>query len=1015
MKFTDIFIKRPVLACVISLVILLLGVRAFQDLELRQYPKVKDSVIKITTVYPGANADLIKGFITTPLQQAIATADGIDYLEASSGQNVSVITAHIRLDYDPDVAMTDILTKVQQVKSELPSEAQDPVIAKDSASGLALVYLSFTSEKMSNEKITDYLIRSIQPQMSTIEGVSEALILGRKTFAMRIWLDIDKLAALNISAEDVFNVLRANNFQSAAGETKGSLVVYPVDASTDVSDAKDFERLIIKTNKTAQVRLSDIARIELGAESYDSEVIFNGKNAIFIGVKNTPGANPLDVIQRVRDILPDIQRQAPPGLEVEVGYDTTIFIQKSINEVIKTFIEAILIVVLVIFLFIGSFRAVLIPVITIPLSIIGVLFFIYLLGYSINLLTLLAMVLAIGLVVDDAIVVVENIQRHLEEGYNKLDASIMGAREIAMPVITMTTTLAAVYAPIAFMGGLTGALFSEFAFTLAGSVIVSGVVALTLSPMMSSKILKTGHEGKFALFLNRMFDRLKGAYQMLLKGTLNARASVVLVVIVVLLAQYGMFMFSQKELAPEEDQGIVMVFSTAPQYANLDYLSHYTKEIDAVYNEFEEKFGYFRINGEGGPNIAFSGMILKPWDERERTQMEILPVMQQKVDQVAGVQSFAFSMPTLPGSPNGLPIQFVINTTADYAQLLEMSNTLVEQAMASGKFMFLNNTLKFNKPQINVEIDRQKAAELGVSMSEIGTVLQLFLGDGYSNRFDLDGRSYKVIPQAEQSMRDVPEKIYQYRVRTASGKMIPLSTIVTLSTSAQPGSLTQFQQLNSATLEGLMNFANGTSLGDALAELDKIAAQLLPKGYSVDYAGLSRQFAQEGDKLLYTFIFSVILIFLVLSAQFESFRDPFVILITVPLSICGAMVPLFLGWSTLNIYTQIGLITLVGLISKHGILMVDFANQLQRQGMSKYKAIEEAAAIRLRPILMTTGAMVLGVMPLVFSTGAGSVSRFDIGIVIVMGMSFGTLFTLFVIPTMYTIFAKSKVPAVAAD
>jgi len=1003
MSFTDIFIRRPVLATVISLLILLLGVRALMQLQVREYPEILDTEITITTAYPGASADLIQGFITTPIQQAIASAEGIDYITANSSQNVSQITVKVLLNYDPNKALMEVMNKAAEVRNALPAEAQEPVIQKASGGGSALMYLSFFSEAMNGGQITDYLTRVVQPKLETLDGVAKAELLGGKTFAMRVWLNPDKLAALGVTPAEVALALRSNSYLSAAGQTKGELVAFNITADTNLQTVEAYKQLVVKRTSGSLVRLSDLASIELGAESYDSSVIFSGQKAVFFGIYATPSANPLEVIDRVRAALPGIQGQLPSALQGKIVYDATEYIRSSIYEVIITLGEAALIVVLVIFLFIGSVRAVIIPVVTIPLSMIGVGLFMLFMGYSINLLTLLAMVLAIGLVVDDAIVVVENINRHIEEGKTPMEASLEGAREIAMPVVAMTITLAAVYAPIGFMGGLTGGLFKEFALTLAGAVLISGVIALTLSPMMCSKILSS-HQGAMMQFVDRQFTRLKNRYQSLLHGALDYKPVTGLMIITILVSCYFLYMGAKQELAPPEDQGFLLMQASGPQNATHEYMTRYTDKFNDIFKKLPETGDYFIINGMGTPNVTISGQVMKPWTARSRSQMEVQPELQNQVNGISGLSTAVFSLPRLPGA-SGLPIQFVINTTNDYKMLYEVSQKLLEAVKKSGKFIFIDSDLKFDNRQISLMIDRSKAAELGVSMADIGNTLGILLGGGYTNRFNMEGRSYKVIPQVMQDFRRDPSLLQEYRIKTADGSLVPLSTVIKRGSEIQPNQLNQFQQLNSATLSGVM--MPGVSTGEALAVLQSEAKKLLPQGYGVDYMGQSRQFMQEGNALLYAFLFAILIIFLVLAAQFESFRDPLVVLFSVPMSLCGALIFINLGFSSINIYTQVGLVTLIGLISKHGILMVEFANELQiKNGLNRRAAIEEAAGIRLRAILMTTGAMVLGVLPLLLADGPGAVSRFDIGLTIAAGMGIGTLFTLFVVPTMYLLLGQ---------
>ncbi|NBB11392.1 multidrug efflux RND transporter permease subunit [Pseudomonas sp. SLFW] len=1012
MAFTDPFIRRPVLASVISLLIVLLGFQAFSKLTIRQYPQMENALITVTTAYPGANAETIQGYITQPLQQSLASAEGIDYMTSVSRQNFSVISIYARIGSNSDRLYTELLAKANEVKNKLPQDAEDPVLTKEAADASALMYISFYSAELNNPQITDYLSRVIQPKLATLPGMAQAEILGNQVFAMRLWLDPVKLAGFGLTANDVTDAVRKYNFLSAAGEVKGEYVVTSVNATTDLKSPETFAAIPLKTVGDSRVLLGDVARVEMGAENYDTVSSFDGTPSVYIGIKGTPSSNPLDVIKEVRRIMPELESQLPPSLKASIAYDATLFIQASIHEVVKTLIEAVLIVIVVVFLFLGALRSVLIPVVTIPLSMIGVLFFMQMMGYSINLLTLLAMVLAIGLVVDDAIVVVENIHRHIEEGKTPLNAALEGAREIAMPVVSMTITLAAVYAPIGFLEGLTGALFKEFALTLAGAVVISGVVALTLSPMMCAVLLRHDENPSgLAHKLDQIFDGLKVRYQRVLHGTLNTRPVVIVFAVLVLCLIPVFLKFSQSQLAPDEDQGIIFMMATSPQPTNLDYMNKYTDQFISIFKAFPEYYSSFQINGFNGVQTGVGGFLLKPWDERSRTQMQLLPEVQAKLEGITGLQIFGFNLPSLPGTGEGLPFQFVINTPNDYAALLEVVNRIKKRATESGKFAFLDLDLAFDKPEVVVDIDRAKAAQMGVSMQDLGGSLATLLGEAEINRFTIDGRSYKVIAQVERAYRDNPQWLSNYYVKNAEGTMLPLSTLITVSDRARPRQLNQFQQLNSAIISGFPL----VSMGEAIETVRQIASEEAPAGFAYDYAGASRQFVQEGNALWVTFGLALAIIFLVLAAQFESFRDPLVILVTVPLSICGALIPLFLGISTLNIYTQVGLVTLIGLISKHGILIVEFANQLRRdKGLNAREAVEEAAAIRLRPVLMTTAAMVFGMVPLILATGAGAVSRFDIGLVIATGMSVGTLFTLFVLPCVYTVLAgkdDAKAPA----
>ncbi|MBV8889003.1 MAG: MexW/MexI family multidrug efflux RND transporter permease subunit [Alphaproteobacteria bacterium] len=1010
MHFTDIFIKRPVLALVVSLLILLIGARAMQGLQIRQYPKLSNTTITVTTVYPGASPDLIQGFITTPIEQAVATAEGIDYLTSNSIQGTSTVTAYIRLNYDPSQALTDIMAKVQQVKYLIPAEAQDPIILKATGQTTAVMYLGFASPDLSSAAISDYLTRVVQPLLATVDGVASADILGGQSFAMRLWLDPARMAARGISADDVAAAIRTNNYQSAPGQAKGFYTVTNVEAGTGLADVDQFKHMVVKAKNGAVVRLEDVATIDLGAQSWTSSVSMNGQHAVFIGVQATPTGNPLTLVAGVRALMPEIERNMPPALKMQVAYDSTKFIQASIDEVKMSLGQAVVIVVVVIFLFLGSFRAVLIPIVTIPLSLIGAGSLMAALGFSLNLLTLLAMVLAIGLVVDDAIVVVENIYRHIEEGRSPPQAALIGAREIAGPVISMTLTLAAVYAPIGFLGGVTGALFREFAFTLAGAVIISGIVAVTLSPMMCSLLLnREMSQGRLARLIDQGFSRLAGWYGGKLQRSLDYRPVTALFGIAVFVALVFMYAHTPAELAPEEDQGVLFALTKAPQYANLDYADYYGDELDQAFTAFPETDVRFVVNGRFGPNQGIAGMILKPWGERSRSAQKLKALVQQKVSHVEGLNAFVFSLPPLPASIGGLPVQMVIYSTGGFEQIYQDMQNIKAAARKSGLFIVVDSDLDFNQPTIRIDVDRSKANQLGITMQAIGDTLAVLVGENYINRFNLNGRSYEVIPQVPRADRLSPQTLTQYYVTSATGNQVPLSNLVTLTVVTEPNALTQYNQLNSATFQAVP--MPGVTMGQAVDFLEAQAAAL-PRGYSHDYLSDSRQYVQEGHQLVVTFVFALIVIFLVLAAQFESLRDPLVILVSVPLSMCGAMMPLFFGLATMNIYTQVGLVTLIGLISKHGILMVEFANQLQiGEGFNRRQAIERAARVRLRPILMTTAAMVVGLVPLLTATGAGAASRFSIGIVVVAGMSIGTLFTLFVLPAVYTVLAKDHLAA----
>jgi len=1013
MRFTDIFIKRPVLATVVSLLILLVGARALLSLPIRQYPKLENTVITVTTIYPGASAELMQGFITTPLEQAIATAEGLEYMTSSSVSGKSVIQAYVRLNYDPSKAMTDVMAKVQQVRYLIPRESNDPIITKTTGQTIAVMYLGFSSDQLSSAAISDYLSRVVQPLLATVDGVASADILGGQTFAMRVWLDPKRMAARGITADDVRLAIQLNNFQAAPGNVKGLFTLTAVDTNTGLRGMHEFREMVVKAQDGGLVRLGDIAKLELGAQSTDSSVSMSGVHAVFVGINATPTANPLTMVKDIRAILPSIERDLPPSVHMRIGYDATRFITASIDEVYYTLGQAALIVVLVIYLFLGSLRSVIVPVVTIPLSLVGAAIIMLALGFSLNLLTLLAFVLAIGLVVDDAIVVVENIHRWIEHGKTPVQAAMLGAREIVGPIIAMTITLAAVYAPIGVQGGLTGVLFREFAFTLAGSVIISGIVALTLSPMMCSMLLKGGERGRFERLVERIFARLTESYGRKLHGSLDQRPAIALFAVAVLGSVFFLYLNSFSELAPQEDQGVLFSLTKGPQYANIDYMDAYTDRLDKIYRSFPESEATFVVSGTNGVNNGFAGAILKPWGERARTAQQLQPAMQGAVGEIEGLKIAVFSLPPLPSSANGLPVQMVISSPGGYETIFRIMDQLKTAANKSGLFIFTDSDLDFNSPSVRIKIDRLKASDLGITMGAIGDTLALLVGENFINRFDLQGRSYEVITQVPRTLRLTPERLTEYYVRTASNQYVPLSTVVSIQPYTDANARTQYNQLNSATFAAVLR--PGVTMGQAVEFLEDQSAKLLPQGFRHDYLSETRQYVQEGNTLAVTFGFALIVIFLVLAGQFESLRDPIVILVSVPMSICGALLPLFFGIATINIYSQVGLVTLVGLISKHGILMVSFANEAQRaEGLDRRAAIEKAARVRLRPILMTTAAMVVGLIPLLFANGAGAASRFSIGLVIVAGMSIGTLFTLFVLPTVYTFLAKDHRAAAAA-
>ena len=1004
MRFTDVFINRPVLAIVLSSVMLLLGLQAATQLSLREYPEVEKSVIYVQTAYPGASASTVQGFVTTPLQRRIASAKGVEYITSQSNPGFSEISVWVRLGENSTEVMTEVITKINEARFELPREVEDPVVTNRTGDD-AIMYLALLSDQMSVQQRADYAMRSIQPVLSTVEGVGEARILSSGSFAMRVWLNPARMAAYGVTATDINRALRRDNYISAAGSTRGPLVRASVDAETDVQTPDSFGDIVVRQQGDKRVRLSDVADIELASSTYDSAVYSSGQETIFIAVTEAPGANPLEMAARVKAKLKELESSLPADLEIFMDSDLTVYISEALERVAITLVEATIIVILVILLFLGSLRVVAIPIIAIPLSLTTVLFLIWIMGFSINLLTLLAMVIAIGLVVDDAIVVTENVHRHIEEGELPFHAAIKGAREVALPVMAMTLTLVAVYLPIGFLGGLTGILFSEFALTLAGAVFISGVLALVLSPMMCAYLLKDhDHQGAIANWLDTKFSRLHQAYERLLDHCLNNRGAVMLFAAGILLSLPALYLVSQSELAPEEDSGSIFAMAIPPDYSSLDYTTYFLDEMVDAWKTIPESSHSWQVNE---PSSVFGGIELVRWEERERTLEEIRQEMQAKYAKISGLEIFTFAGGGLPGASSGMPIQFVLSSNADYRELNRVADEVLAAARQSGIFAFITKDLRYSRPEISVAIDRELAARLGISMRDIGETLQIMLGEAETNRFSLEGRSYKVIPQAARGFRLTKEWLERYYLRTSDGNLVPMSTVINVGRRVEPNNMKQFQQLNSATIQGFVVPPNTLSTG--LEFLEKTLKDVAPS-YRVGYEGESRRFIEESQGFLILFATSLIFIYLVLSAQFNSFRDPMIVLISVPLSIFGAIVPIALGFTTLNIYTQIGLLTLIGLISKHGILIVDFANKKFEQGLSRHEAVLEAAALRLRPILMTTFATVLGVLPLLLAFGAGANSRFAIGLMIAAGMSVGTLFTLFVLPAFYLIISKDRAP-----
>ncbi|EGQ9975561.1 multidrug efflux RND transporter permease subunit VmeD [Vibrio vulnificus] len=1010
MRFTDVFIKRPVLAVSISFLIALLGLQAVFKMQVREYPEMTNTVVTVTTSYYGASADLIQGFITQPLEQAVAQADNIDYMTSQSVLGKSTITVNMKLNTDPNAALADILAKTNSVRSQLPKEAEDPTVTMSTGSTTAVLYIGFTSDELSSSQITDYLERVINPQLFTINGVSKVDLYGGLKYALRVWLDPAKMGALRLTATDVMGVLNANNYQSATGQVTGEFVLFNGSADTQVSNVQELENLVVKSGDGEVIRLGDIAKVTLEKSHDVYRASANGQEAVVAAINAAPSANPINIAADVLQLLPQLERNLPSNIKMNVMYDSTIAINESIHEVVKTIVEAAVIVLVVITLFLGSFRAVIIPIVTIPLSLIGVAMVMQAMGFSWNLMTLLAMVLAIGLVVDDAIVVLENVDRHIKEGESPFRAAIIGTREIAVPVIAMTLTLGAVYAPIALMGGITGSLFKEFALTLAGSVFVSGIIALTLSPMMCSKMLKA-HEkpSKFEEKVHHVLDGMTNRYEKMLKAVMDHRPVVIGFALIVFGTLPVLFKFIPSELAPSEDKGVVMLMGTGPSNANLDYLQNTMNDVNKILSDQPEVEFAQVFTGVPNSNQAFGLATLKPWSQREASQAEITKRVGGLVSNVPGMAVTAFQMPELPGAGSGLPIQFVITTPNSFESLYTIASDILTEVTSSPLFVYSDLDLKYDSATMKIKIDKDKAGAYGVTMQDIGITLGTMMADGYVNRIDLNGRSYEVIPQVERKWRLNPESMKNYYVRAADGKAVPLGSLITIDVIAEPRSLPHFNQLNSATVGAVPS--PGTAMGDAINWFENIASSKLPTGYNHDYMGEARQFVTEGSALYATFGLALAIIFLVLAIQFESIRDPIVIMVSVPLAICGALIALAWGLATMNIYSQVGLITLVGLITKHGILICEVAKEEQLHNKrSRIEAVMEAAKVRLRPILMTTAAMIAGLIPLMYATGAGAAQRFSIGIVIVAGLAIGTLFTLFVLPVIYSYLAEKHKP-----
>ena len=1015
MKFTDIFIRRPVLAVSISLLIIILGLQAISKLAVREYPKMTTTVITVTTAYPGADANLIQAFVTSKLEESIAQADNIDYMSSSSAPSSSTITVKMKLNTDPAGALADVLAKVNAVRSELPSGIEDPTVASSSG-GTGIMYISFRSKKLDSSQVTDYINRVVKPQFFTIEGVAEVQIFGAAEYAMRIWLDPQKMAGQNLSAPAVMSALSANNVQTAAGSDNGYYVTYRNKVETTTKSVEQLGNLIVASNGDDLVRLRDIATIELNKESDNSRATANGADSVVLGINPTSSANPLTVAEKIRPLYDNIKKQLPDSIESDILYDRTIAINSSINEVVKTIVEATVIVLVVILMFIGSLRAILIPVLTIPISLIGVLMMLQSLDFSINLMTLLALILAIGLVVDDAIVVLENVDRHIKEGETPFRAAIIGTREIALPVISMTISLIAVYSPMALMGGITGTLFKEFALTLAGAVFISGIVALTLSPMMTSKLLKSNAQPTWMeRKVEHTLGKMNALYNYMLDIVMQNRKSMVVFAMAIFASLPFLFNSLSSELTPNEDKGAFIAIGSAPSNVNVDYIQDAMQPYMKNLMEMPEVSFGMSIAGAPSSNTSLNIVTLKDWKERSRKQAAIMNELNTKAKSIPEVSVSAFNFPEIDTGEQGPPVSIVLKTAQDYNALANTAEKFLQAMKASGKFIYTNLDLKYDTAQMTISVDKEKAGTYGISMQQISNTLGSFLSGATITRVDIDGRAYKVISQVKRDDRLSPESFNNYYLNASNGEAVPLSSLISMKLETQPTSLPRFSQLNAATISAVP--MPGSSTGDAVAWLQQQANNTLPQGYTYDFKSESRQLIQEGNALAVTFALAVIIIFLVLAIQFESVRDPMVIMISVPLAVSGALLMLnllsFFGISgtTLNIYSQVGLITLVGLITKHGILMCEVAKEEQLlHGKNRIDAITAAAKVRLRPILMTTAAMVAGLIPLLYATGAGAVSRFSIGIVIVAGLSIGTIFTLFVLPVVYSYVATEHKP-----
>jgi multidrug efflux pump len=1011
-SFTDIFIKHPVLAVVVNLVIILAGWRALTTLPVQQYPKIESSSVVITTIYYGASAETVRGFLSTPIERVVSAISGVDYVDSTSRAGVSTVTVHLKLNHNSTAALAEVTARLQQVRAELPADAEPPVLEVQRADRpYASFYLSFTSTERSVPAVTDWLLRTLQPQLSTLSGIQRVTFEGGRQIAMRIWIDPDRLASFNLSPGDVQAALRRNNFLAAVGRTKGNVVQLNLLANTDLRSTGEFEELIVADRGGAIVRLKDVALVERGAEEADIIAKYNKTEGVYLGVWPVPGANEIEVAQRLRDEMERIRTTLPKDIDMRLVWDGTMFMRNALTEITKTLSETILIVALVVFLFMGSVRTALVPLVAMPVSLVGAAIFMFAFGFSLNLLTLLAIVLSVGLVVDDAIVVVENVERHVRLGKSRIEAALAGARELIGPIIAMTITLAAVYTPIGFQGGLTGSLFLEFAITLAVAVVLSGIVAITLSPVMSSRFVHPqGKEGRLTALVNRGFDVIRRAYARLLDGALEMRWGIVAAALLIMVAAWPLFMFSRQELAPVEDQSHISLFFEASPDSTLAATNHeHLQVVNAIRSFPETDFTWSLTTAWGG----FGGLVAKDWHGRARSTEQMYGEVFGAVSQVPGLRVFPRLDPPLP-TPGQYDVELILESDAPAEQMLEATAAVVGAGWRSGKFLYVDTDLKVDLPEARVVLDRERLADLGLDLAGVGREFGTLLGGAYVNRFNFFDRSYKVIPQIGDKDRATIAPVLDLKIKTPSGQLVPVSTFTHIETSTAPRTLNRFQQRNSVRIFG--GVKPGVTKEEGLRVLETAAVTAGGPRVILDYAGESRQIRHEGSALTVTLGFAIVLIYLVLAAQFQSFRDPLIVLLgSVPLAISGALVFSFLDLTTINIYSQVGLITLVGLIAKNGILIVEFANQLQTRGLSKVAALREASLTRLRPVLMTSAATVFGHLPLVLASGPGSAARNSIGMVLVTGMTVGTLFTLFVVPVFYSLIAAQHQPSLTHE